>query len=275
MTIFAAHNPEDYRVEDYRVTIGRVVRSEWTKLRSLRSTWIILAAAALLTVGLAAAFGYGYGQQIHSGEVQPSTAEAASAAFLGLDLFALLVGVFGVVRMSGEYGSGLIRASLMAVPRRLPLLWAKTLVLVAVTAPVAMVVCLASFLVSQAFAGNYGAGLGDPGVPRAILGAAAYPVAIGLLGLGIGAILRHTAAAITVFVAALLVIPALLPAALSERMQDAVVPYLPVVAAQAMYNLGDAGPTKMLAPGAGAIVMAGYVIVLLAGGAALLRRRDA
>jgi ABC-2 type transport system permease protein len=78
-----------------------------------------------------------------------------------------------------------------------------------------------------------------------------------------------------VFVAALLVMPALLPAALSQRIQDAVVKYLPVVAGQAMYSLGDAGPTKMLAPGASAIVMAGYVIVLLAGGAALLLRRDA
>jgi ABC-type transport system involved in multi-copper enzyme maturation permease subunit len=163
----------------------------------------------------------------------------------------------------------------MAVPRRLPVLWAKALVLVAVTAPIAVAVCLASFLVSQAFAGSDGVGLGDPGVPRAILSAAAYPVAMGLLGLGIGAILRHTATAITVFVATLLVIPALLPAALSQRLQDAIVKYLPVLAAQAIYDLGDAGPFKLLAPGAGAIVLAGYVIVLLAGGAALLQRRDA
>jgi ABC-2 type transport system permease protein len=269
MTALVDHDP------GYRVTLGRVVRSEWTKLRSVRATEIVLIAAALLTVGLAAAFGYGYGQQINSGEVQPSTAEAVSAAFIGLDLFALLVGVFGVMQLSGEHGSGLVRATLMAVPRRLPVLWAKALVLVAVTAPLAVVVSLASFLVSEAFAGSHGAALGDPGVPRAILGAAAYPVAMGLLGLGIGAILRHSAAAITVFVAALLVIPALLPAALSQRVQDAVVPYLPVLAAQAIYDLGDAGPIKLLAPGAGAIVLAGYVIVLFAGGAALLQRRDA
>ena len=155
------------------------------------------------------------------------------------------------------------------------MLWAKALVLIAVTAPVAVAVSVASFLVSQAFAGSHGAALADPGVPRALLGAAAYPVAMGLLGLGIGAILRHTAAAITVFVAALLVIPALLPAALSQRLQDAVVKYLPVAAGQALYNLGDTGPVKLLAPGVGAIVLAGYVIVLLAGGAVLLQHRDA
>jgi ABC-type transport system involved in multi-copper enzyme maturation permease subunit len=269
MTILADHGRGEYRV-----TMRRVVRSEWTKLRSVRSTWILLAAAALLTVGLAAAFGYGYGQQIRSAAVQPSAAEAAKAAFLGLDLFALVIGVFGVMRMTGEYGSGLIRASLVAVPRRLPVLWAKALALFAVTAPVAVAVSVASFLISQAFAGSHGAGLGDPGVPGAILGAAAYPVAAALLGLGIGAILRHTAAAITVFVAALLVIPAVLQAALSQPVQDAVLKYLPVPAAQALYNLGGGGPVKLLAPGVAVVVLAGYVTVLLAGGAALLQRRD-
>src|SRR5262249_48622174 len=134
----------DHDMRQYRVTTRRVVRSEWTKLRSVRSTWIVLAAAALLTAGLAAAFGYGYGQQMRGGAVQRSTAEAAKAAFLGLDLFALVIGVFGVMRMTGEYGSGLIRASLLAVPRRLPVLWAKALALAAVTAPVAVAVCVAS-----------------------------------------------------------------------------------------------------------------------------------
>jgi ABC-2 type transport system permease protein len=269
MTAIADHRPA------YRVTLGRVARSEWTKLRTLRSTWITLGAAALLTVGLSAAFGYGYNGAIQAGEVQPTTAEGIDVAFLGLDLYALVIGVFGLLQMSGEYGSGVIRASLAAVPRRLPVLWAKALILVAVTGVLSLVVCLASFLVGQAFAGSYGAALSDPGVPRAILGAAAYPVAMGLLGLGLGAILRHTATAITVFVTALLVIPGLLPAALSEKLEDTVMPYVPVVAGQAMYALEPGGPFKMLSPGAGAAVLAAYVIAILAGGAALLWRRDA
>jgi ABC-2 type transport system permease protein len=259
----------------YRVTLGGVLRSEWTKLRTLRSTWITLGAAALLTVGLSAAFGYGYNGAIQAGEVQPTTAEGLDVAFLALDLYALVIGVFGVLQMSGEYGSGMIRASLAAVPRRLPVLWAKALVLVAVTGMLSLAVCLASFLVSQAFAGNQGAALSDPGVPPAILGAAAYPVAMGLLGLGLGAILRHTATAITVFVAALLIVPGLLPAALSEKVEDTVMPYVPVVAAQAMYALEPGGPFKMLSAGAGGAVLAAYVTAVLAGGAALLRRRDA
>jgi ABC-2 type transport system permease protein len=258
-----------------RVTLGRVVRSEWTKLRSLRSTWITLGAAALLTVGLSGAFGYGYNGAIQAGEVQPTTAEGLDVAFLALDLYALVIGVFGILQLSGEYGSGMIRASLAAVPRRLPLLWAKALLLLVVSGVLSLVVCLASFLVSQAFAGGHGAALSDPGVPRAILGAAAYPVAMTLLGLGLGVILRHTATAITAFVAALLVVPALLPAALSKAAEDTVMPYVPVLAAQAMYELEADGPFKLLSAGAGGAVLAAYVVVVLAGGAALLRRRDA
>jgi ABC-2 type transport system permease protein len=258
-----------------RVTLGRVIRSEWTKLRTLRSTWITLGAAAVLTVGLSAAFGYGYNGAIEAGEVQPTTAEGVDVAFLALDLYALVIGVFGVLQMSGEYGSGMIRASLAAVPRRLPLLGAKALVLVVVTGVLSLVVCVASFLVSQAFVGGHGAALSDPGVSRAILGAAAYPVAMGLLGLGLGAMLRHTATAITVFVTALLVVPGLLPAALSQKLEDTVMAYVPVVAGQAMYELEADGPFKLLSPGAGGAVLAAYVVAILAGGAALLRRRDA
>jgi ABC-2 type transport system permease protein len=269
MTAITDHRPT------YRVTLGRVIRSEWTKLRTLRSTWITLGAAALLTVGLSGAFGYGYNGAIQAGEVQPTTAEGLDVAFLALDLYALVIGVFGILQMSGEYGSGMIRASLAAVPRRLPLLWAKALVLVAVTGVLSLLVCLASFLVSQAFAGSHGAALGDPGVARVILGAAAYPVAMGLLGLGLGAILRHTATAITMFVAALLLVPAMLEAALSKSMEDTVMPYVPVVAGQAMYALEPNGPFKMLTAGAGGAVLAAYVFAVLAGGTALLRRRDA
>jgi ABC-2 type transport system permease protein len=269
MTAIVIHRSTD------RVTLGGVIRSEWTKLRTLRSSWIALGTAALFTVALSGAFGYGYNGAIQAGEVQPTTAEGLEVAFLALDLYALVIGVFGVLQMSGEYGSGMIRASLAAVPRRLPLLWAKALVLVAVTGVLSLVVCLASFLVSQAFVGSHGAALSDPGVPPAILGAAAYPVAMGLLGLGLGVILRHTATAITGFVAALLIVPALLPAALSKSAEDAVMPYVPVVAAQAMYALEPGGPFKLLSPGAGGAVLAAYVIAILAGGAALLWRRDA
>jgi ABC-2 type transport system permease protein len=184
-----------------KITFGRVVRSEWTKLRSLRSTGITLGATGLLTVGLAGAIGYGVNRAVSGGEPVPTVADAVSAAFLPIDFFVLVIGVFGVLQMSGEYGTGLIRATLTAVPRRLPVLAAKALVQVALTGPVMAVVCLASFLACQAFLGDEGASLSDPGVPGAIVGAAACPVLMGLLGLGIGTMVRHTAGAITTLVA--------------------------------------------------------------------------
>jgi hypothetical protein len=256
-----------------RVTFSRVVRSEWTKLRSLRSTWVVLGAVALLVVGLAGAVGWGNSRQAEP----PSAEEAVGGAFLAVDGLALVLGVFGVLLMTGEYGSGLIRATLAAVPRRLPVLVAKALVLVSATLPVTTAVCFASFLINQAFIdAAYRLTLADPGVLRTTLGAAAAPVGFALLGLGAGAILRHTAGAITAYVAALLVIPVLLPAALPDSIEDDILPYTPISAGQAMYEFGESTMFPwMLPPGTGALVLAGWVVLLLAGGATVLRRRDA
>ena len=259
-----------------KVTLSRVVRSEFTKMRSLRSTWIVLAAAVLLTIGLAAAFGYSYGQRVRAGEVAGTPADAVDATFLGLDLLALIVGVFGVLQVSGEYGSGMIRASLTAVPRRWPLFLAKAIVLLAVLLPLSVLVCLASFLIGQALAGNAGAALTDPGVLRAVLGAAAYPVATALIGLGVGALLRHTAGSITVFVGGFLIIPALLPAALPARLQDDTLRFLPIAAGQAIYTIGgESGPVRLLSPAAGGVVLTLWVLAVLISGALVLWRRDA
>jgi hypothetical protein len=260
----------------YRVTFQRVIHSEWTKVRSLRSSWIVLGVAAIVTVALAGAFGYGFGQRVRAGEIAATPAGALDATFLGLDLFSLVVGVFAVLQLSGEYGSGLIRASLTAVPRRWPLIGAKAVVLVAVTGPLAVAVCLASFLTCQLFAGAAGASIGDPGVLRAVLGAAAYPVASGLIGLGVGALVRNLAGSVTVFVAGYLFIPAILPAALPQRIQDDTLQYLPIAAGQALYAMSrDSGPVRLLSPAAGGLVLTAWVLAILACGALALHRRDA
>jgi ABC-type transport system involved in multi-copper enzyme maturation permease subunit len=259
-----------------KVTLPGVVRAEWTKLRALRSTWIVLGVTSLLVVGLAAANGWAAHRDVSTGGTPPTTAQAVGGALLGIDLLSLVIGVFGVLLMTGEYGSGLIRATLAAVPRRLPVLWAKAAVLVAVAAPVMVAACLAALLASHAFLGGQGVSLGEPGVLRAVFGAAAAAVAMGLLGLGVGAMLRHTAAAITTLVAAMLVIPALLPVVLPASVKDSVVPYVPTAASQAMYTIGTGNnPFKVLSPAGGAAVLAVWIVVVLAGGAAVLRRRDA
>ncbi len=258
------------------VTFGRVVRSEWTKLRSLRSTWIILAVTVILTVGFSAAFGRGYGGQIRSGEVSPSLDKAIDVSFIGLDLSALIIGVFGILQISGEYSSELIRASLAAVPRRWSLLLAKALVLATLTVAVMGPTVLVAFLACQEMIGAEGATLSDAGAARAVLGASVYPAAMGLIGLGIGALLRHTASSITAFVVVLLILPAMLSPALPAETEKTVLPYVPVAAAQAVYTqLPDAGEFLLLSPWPGLFVLTGWVIVVLVGGLVVLTRRDA
>ncbi|MGN9910633.1 ABC transporter permease subunit [Phytohabitans sp. LJ34] len=258
------------------ITFPRVLSSEWGKLVSLRSTWITLGAAAVLAVGLAGAIGYGVHHAVEGDDPPPALSEAVGSAFLPIDFFALVFGVFGVLQMTGEYGSGLIRATLTAVPRRWPVAVAKAVVQTAVTLPVMAVTALGSFLVCQAFLGDDGASLGDPGVPGAIVGAAFSPVLVGLIGLGVGMALRHTAGAITTLVAALFIIPVLLGPALPGDMEENAMKYVPTVAGQAMYSVGGGGqPFETLSPGASAAVMVGWAALLLTGGVALLLRRDA
>ncbi|MFD0748228.1 ABC transporter permease subunit [Phytohabitans flavus] len=253
-----------------------MARAEWTKLVSLRSTWITLGAASVLAIGLAGLIGYAVHRSIEGGEPPLTLAQAVGTAFLPIDLFVLVLGVFGVLQMTGEYGSGLIRATFTAVPRRWPVVAAKAVVLTVLTLPVMAVTALGSFLLCQALIGDTGAGLGDPGVPRAIAGAAVCPVLMGLLGLGIGTLLRHTAGAITTLVAALFVIPVLLGPALPNDWEKNVMKYVPTVAGQAMYSVGGGGgPFETLSPGASAAVMVGWVALVLTGALALLIRRDA
>lgn len=257
----------------YRVSFRAVVRSEWTKLWSLRSTWWVLGLAGLFTVALAGVVGWATRRD----DVAATVDGAVESAFFGVDGLSLVLGVFGVVLMTGEYGSGLIRATLTAVPRRLPVLTAKALVLVAATLPVTVVVCVAAFVVHQAFAGATGeVALADAGVVRATLGAAVAPVGLAVLGLGLGAMLRHTAGGLATYAGAVLIVPALLRPMLPESIEGDVMPYVPTFAGQAMYTVGGSETFPwMLSPGAGALVLAAWAGLFIAGGVVVLRARDA
>jgi len=257
-----------------RVTIPRVLRSELTKLVSLRSTWFSLGGVVLLTVSLAGAVGYGIAR---GDEPPPDVTHAVAASFLPLDFLVLVVAVLGVLQMTGEYtGGGAARATFAAVPRRWPVVLAKAGAFVAVTAPVMAATAVASFLVCQAFLGDDGVSLGDPGVPGLVAGAAASTVLLGLLGLAVGTSLRHSAAAITTLVAVLFVVPVLLGPVLPGDREDDVLKFLPTVAGQAMYgSLGGAdSPFPTLSAGASALVLVAWVAAALAGGTAVLVRRD-
>ncbi|MCK2242674.1 MULTISPECIES: ABC transporter permease [unclassified Crossiella] len=243
------------------ITFPRVVRSEWTKLLSTRSAWLVLLGLPLALTLLAGTIGW---QQRH----RPATlTEAIGGGFL---LYALTFGIFGVLTMAGEHSSGLIRTTLLAVPRRLPVLWAKAVVLVAATLPALLAGYLGAFLAHQAFA-TRPLSLGDPGVLLAILGAAEATVLCAVFGLAVGTLIRGLAGAIGVFVLGLVVLPQALLGALPADLQDTVLPYLPTFALQAMFATGT-GP--LLSPGWGTAVGLGWAILLLGGAAAMLRRRE-
>jgi ABC-2 type transport system permease protein len=263
----------DYR-SDQRVTQARVIRSEWTKLRSVPSTaWSLLAAAVLL-VGVGALYSL-------LRVTRPPTDPAAVAAFdptavslTGVQLAELAVGVLGVLVVAGEYATGTIRVSLAAVPRRLPLLWGKAVVVGLTTLALCLPAALAAFLVGQSIlsSGRLDITLSHPGVARAVVGSALYLSAVGLLGLGLGALLRSTAGAVAGLFGVLFapqLLAGLLPAAWSDR----VYPYLPVPAGVAVTAVRP--DPAALAPWSGFAVFCLYVAVVLAAAAWRLRRRDA
>ncbi|QWF81198.1 hypothetical protein [Amycolatopsis sp. CA-230715] len=242
------------------LTFGGVVRSEWTKLVSLLANRIALVMAPVTLIGLAGVIGW------HDRARPVVLSQAIGGGFLP---FVLLVGVFGALMLTGEHGSGLLRSTLVAVPKRLPVLWAKALVLVAVTTPVAIVTHAGAFLAYQAFSADP-IPFGEPRVLMAILGAAGGTVAAGLLGLGIGTVVRDTATAIVTYVAALVLLPQLLLGALPDSLRDAVLTCLPTTALRALF-----GADVPIAPGIGALVVLAWVALALGGGAVALRRRDA
>jgi ABC-2 type transport system permease protein len=203
---------------------------------------------------------------------------ALDRSLVGVDFAQLILGVLGVLVISGEYSTGMIRSTFTAVPKRLPVLWAKAGVFGAVTLTLAAPAMIIAFLAAQAsFKGHTANGhdvslsLSSHDVLRALLGGALYLTLCGLLGLGLGAILRNTAAGISLFAGLLFVLPPLL-GVLPTSWNNAVFPYLPAKAGAAILQTGH--PAHTLAPWTGLSVFAGYVIITLAVAAALLKHRD-
>jgi ABC-2 type transport system permease protein len=249
-------------------------RMEWLKLRSVRSTaWILLVFAAGM-IGIAVLV------LSHENWATISPADRASFdptndGFAGLALGQLAFGVLGVLIITSEFSSGMIRATFAAVPRRPLLLAAKAGVLGAVTLVAGEVLAFASFAVGEAVLRSPAphASLGQPGVLRAVLMAGAYPALIALIGLGLGAIIRHTAGAISAVVGVLFVLPLIL-VPLGTSLQNSVGKFLPMIIAS--NSITAVKPdVDNLAPGVGFGLLCLYAIVALAAGGWLLTRRDA
>ena len=256
------------------VTQVRVVRAEWTKLRALRSTWWCALIAVVLIVGLGAAIaGSGAPYKISAAN---SAAGGVTVSLVGILFAQLVLGMLGVLAFSGEYATGMIRATLAVVPSRLPVLWAKLTVLVGFMLPLSLLAAVAEFYVAAALESSRGGSalsLTDPGVLREVAGAALYLTVIAVIGLALGALLRRTAAGLAVFAAVFLVVPlvaAYLPASIKGF-----APYLPSNAGGTIWGAGKLFGGNQLSPWAGFAVLCGYAVVLTAAAAWQLRRRDA
>jgi ABC-2 type transport system permease protein len=257
-----------------RVTQPGVFRSEWTKLYSLRSTRYALLATALMTIG----FGIIASAVTASRWSTMSVADKAafdplSTSLLGVRFGVLAIGVLGVVLITGEYTTGMIRSTMAAVPKRLPVLWGKTGVYALVAVIIAVPAALIAFFAGQAILSgqHIQIAFSHAGVPGAVLGAAGYLTLVGLFAMGLGAILRNTAAGIATFAGIMYVIPPLV-SILPSSVANSIDPYLPSNAGQAMMQIGHHANT--LSPGAGLAVFAGYAAAVIAVAAVLLVRRD-
>ena len=260
------------RVPALKVTQRRVLRSELTKFRSLRSTVYTMATAVVLMIGLGALFSAVTASQYKMG---PAGIDAVSTSLSGTIFAVVAFGVLGALMMSGEYSTGMIRSSLTAVPRRLPVLWAKLGVFAGTAFAASLVASFVSFFLGQALLSSHhlNVAITAPGALRSVVGAALYVTVAGLIGVALGALFRNTAAAIATFAGVFFVIP-LLAGLLPASISDHVAPYLPSNAGEVLWG-GASGLQHALSPWTGFALLCGYAVVLIGAAAWRLRRADA
>jgi ABC-2 type transport system permease protein len=252
---------------------GGILRSEMCKLRTVRSTFWALGAAVVFNVAVAAVLAIVLPG--HLSAHQKATIDSVRVSLGGLHLSQIAIGLLGVLAVTSEYSTGMIRATLAAVPQRRLMLTAKTAVLAAAVLVTGIGASFAAYLIFQALlpAGDaMQTALGDPGVLRAVTGAGLYLTVLGLLGAGLGTAIRSSAGAVAALFG-LLFLPTLLTALLPASWRDAVAPYLPMNAGDAIYTMSHQAHTLQPWPGLGVFCL--YAVAALAAGFILISRRDA
>ncbi|MEV8378835.1 hypothetical protein AB0P21_39225 [Kribbella sp. NPDC056861] len=252
-----------------KVTQVRVIQSEWIKFWSLRSTVITLAigTALLICVGLITASVTRSG-----GRVGDDSLGAADASLGGVMFAQLAFGTLGILIIASEYSTGMIRSSLTAVPRRLPVLWGKLAVFTTVGFAASLAGTAIAFTAGQAIIGNGAASWSDPGVARAIIGTAAVLTTSGLLGLALGVLLRSTAASITTLFGTMFLLDNIVGLMIPDSWNGAL-KYFPGAASNAAAAVIQA--PDALGPWPGLAVFTGYAALVAAGAAWRLKRTDA
>ena len=258
-----------------RVTQARVVVSEWTKFVSLRSTRWSLGVGFLLTIAFPLIFAAVTASHwAHMSASDRAGRHPLDIALAGVNVGQLAIAVLGVLVITGEYSTGMIRSTLIAVPRRLPVLWAKLGVFAVVSFVLMLPAVIISFFASQSIlAGHHilQISFSDPGVARSVIGGALYVTLVGVFALAIGAIVRNTAGGIATFAGIFFVLPPLMNV-LPTSWNNAITQYLPSEAGRQLFSLHQ--DAHSLSPLAGGLLMLGYCLAAVAIAAVLLVRRD-
>ena len=257
------------------------LRAEWIKLRTVRSTYLALLAAAVAAIGIAA---LACGESAHHYStldaaariryLRPSDFDPASQSMIGNIIGQLAVGILGILAVTSEYASGMIRGSLAAMPNRRSWMAAKLAVFFGVALVAGQIMTWSAFLVGQAFFASQHIGLSvtDASALRVVVATGLYITCVGMLGAGLGFVIRHTTGAIVALISLTLVVAQLVNA-LPMSWQNTVNPYLPEMIGQqsaTLLHLNHHFTTWV-----GLVVMAGYAAIAIAAGAWLLERRDA
>lgn len=263
--------------EDAHLTFPRIVKSEWIKFRSLRSTVWALGITLVVMIGFALLMAWQAHNFVGTGpDQQPVDAPWQVPAFTNTFgyLFAqLVVAVLGVLVITGEYGTGMIRSTMTAVPKRIPALVAKYIVVGLTTFVVSVIALAASYFITNPILGMHDLDASLNGsLLRVLVGCALYLTAISLFGLGVGALMRHSAGAISTVLALLLLAPIIL-GSIPVKWANDIAKWLPSSVGERVISPDVPGPGQ-LGPWQGFGMLVLYVAVIAVAAAVLLRRRD-
>jgi ABC-2 type transport system permease protein len=260
-----------------RAGFGGALRSEWTKIRSVRSTVWTLAAAIIVGVGLSTLGNFAQSSHTTLSAQQLAAKDLVYRSMFGIMFGQLVMVVFGALAITGEYATGMIRTSLSVQPRRMPVFFAKFLVVAATAFVVGEIISFASFLIGIHFWATKGVhlSLGSHGALQAVIGGGLYLDGAALLAFGIGAAIRHTAGAITTGVFLLFVVTIILNF-MPDSWQADISKYFPANAGQQIWSTqhtADVGTA--LGAWAGFGVYMAYAVLALLIGMWVFKRKDA
>ncbi|NSC23949.1 ABC transporter permease [Streptomyces albus subsp. chlorinus] len=251
----------------------RVLKSEWTKVRSVRSTVWTLAAALLVSIGLGALICAVTASTFDDmSTADRRTFDATYTSFAGMGLGQLAMIAFGVLVVSAEYSTGMIRNSLAAVPQRATFMWCKVLVAGPLVLVVGMLTSFGAFFLGQALLGSHGVGIGETGVLRAVVGGGLYMTLIALFAIGITFVLRSPLLAFAILMPWFFLVSNILG---SVEATKKIGQYLPDQAGTTVMSVVPETLDRPYGPWEGLLIMAAWTAAALVAGLVVLKKRDA